>query len=127
MAGLLPDSVRLRPQKALFDSVLVDSLVGPDGEATRLLLTDPGAELGAYVDRRGMQRALFDTDRHRHEQPFQWMWQVWRLTTAECWLKAQTAPGDGTLAETLRASTAHVALRSAHGDTAQPDSYVFPP
>ncbi len=52
-------------QKALFDSLIVDCLTGPDGAAARRLLTDPGAELGAYVDLRGVQRALFDTARHR--------------------------------------------------------------
>ncbi len=50
MSGLLPDTVRLRPRKALFDSVLVDCLDGPDRMAARRLLTEPGAELGAYVD-----------------------------------------------------------------------------
>jgi len=41
MQGLLPDSVRLRPQKAWFDSVIVDTLAGPDGKAIRGLLTGP--------------------------------------------------------------------------------------
>ena len=46
MAGALPDAVRLRPHKALFDSVLVDSLAGPDGALARRLLSDPAAALG---------------------------------------------------------------------------------
>jgi asparagine synthase (glutamine-hydrolysing) len=127
MAGLLPDAVRLRPAKALFDSVLVDCLAGPDGVAVRRLLTDPGAELRAYVDQRGVQRDLFDTDRHRREQPFQWMWQVWRLTTAECWLRAQTDPGGDVLPGDLKASAARVTLEPASSAVAETASYVFPP
>ncbi len=127
MADLLPDAVRLRPHKALFDSVLVDCLAGPDGAVVRRLLTDPGAELGAYVDRRGVERALFDTDRYRREQPFQWMWQVWRLTTAECWLRAQADPGAVALPGGLKASTARVTLRPTSSAAAQAGSYVFPP
>jgi asparagine synthase (glutamine-hydrolysing) len=113
MAGALPDAVRLRPRKALFDSLLVDCLTGPDGEAVRRLLTDPGAELRAYVDQREVQRDLFDTDRHRREQPFRWMWQVWRLTTAECWLRAQANPDGKVLPGGLKASAAHVTLQPA--------------
>lgn len=111
MAGVLPDAVRLRPQKALFDSVLVDCLAGPDGVAVRRLLTNPKAELRAYVDQRGVQRDLFDTDRHRRDQPFQWMWQLWRLTTAECWLRAQANPGGEALPDGLTASAARVTFQ----------------
>ncbi len=112
MAVALPDAVRLRPQKALFDSVLVDCLAGPDGAAARRLLTEPGAELKAYVDLRDVQRDLFDTPRYRHEQPFKWMWQVWRLTTAECWLRAQAQTGLETLRTELEVSAPRVTLRS---------------
>ncbi len=90
MEGLLPDAVRLRPQKALFDSVLVDSLAGPDQAALRQLLSDPGAELRAYVDLDAMRSALFDGA----EPSFRWMWQVWRLLSAECWLRQQAGRTD---------------------------------
>ena len=118
MAGSLPDSVRLRPQKALFDSLLIDCLAGPDGEATRRLLSDPGAELRAYVDPRAVQRELFDSDRRRRERPFEWMWQVWRLLTAECWLRAQNG-GSEALPVALGASPARVDLVPAPGVAAQ--------
>ncbi len=89
MRGMLPDSVRLRPQKALFDSLIIDSLSGSDGANVRELLCDPGAELRAYVDQRAMERALFETPELDPRTPFQRMWQVWRLATAEYWLRAQ--------------------------------------
>ncbi len=117
MAGLLPDSVRLRPQKALFDSVLVDSLAGPDRAAARGLLSDPTAEIRAYVDQRAVEHALFDSDSQLREQPFRWMWQLWRLTTTECWLRAEAGRGEELRAVALQASPARVALRSTANAT----------
>ena len=115
MDGLLPDSVRLRPQKALFDSVLVDSLAGPDRAAVHALLSDPTAEIKAYVDQGGVERALLDSDAQLREQPFQWMWQLWRLTTTECWLRAEAGRGEELRALALNASPAHVAVRPTAG------------
>jgi asparagine synthase (glutamine-hydrolysing) len=103
MAGLLPDSVRLRPAKALFESLIVSSFGGPDGAAVRAVLTDPAAELGAYVDLAQMRRTLFEEDGARRRDPFRWMWLVWRLLNAELWLRSQGAAAHlsapGTLAE----------------------------
>jgi asparagine synthase (glutamine-hydrolysing) len=88
MAGLLPDEVRLRPQKALFESLIVSAMRGPDGAGIREILTAPDAEIGAYVDRERMRASLFGTDAVRKEDEFRWMWQVWRLLTAEVWLRS---------------------------------------
>lgn len=92
MAGLLPDAVRLRPAKAWFDSLIVDCLSGADAEAVRGLLADPKAELGSYVDLAAMRADLLDTDNQRRSDPLGWMSQVWRLVTAELWLRAQASP-----------------------------------
>jgi asparagine synthase (glutamine-hydrolysing) len=127
MAGLLPDAVRLRPQKALFDSVLVDCLAGPDEVLARRLLCDPGAELRAYVDQRAVEHALFDSASQRHERPLQWMWQIWRLTTMELWLRAQANREDKVLSAASEASPARFAFRPAPSTAAEPASYVFPP
>jgi asparagine synthase (glutamine-hydrolysing) len=126
MRGMLPDSVRLRPRKALFDSLLIDCLTGPDRPAIWELLTDPRAELGAYVDLRQVRTTLLDGDRQLREQPFLWMWQVWRLVTAECWLRAQADPRNA-LADRQLTSAACITLspRSANSDSDA--SYVFPP
>lgn len=87
--GLVPDSVRLRPGKARFESLIVSCLTGPDAVAVRAILADPAAELGAYLDMGRMRSQLLDSDVLLREQPFSWMWQVWRLLTAELWLRAQ--------------------------------------
>ena len=115
VSGLLPDTVRLRPTKALFDSLVVGCLAGSDGIAIRRLLADPGAELRAYVDLPRAQRALLGADRHRDEHPFQWMSRVWRMATAECWLRAQVEPGREMLRNRVEASPARVALQPASG------------
>jgi asparagine synthase (glutamine-hydrolysing) len=128
MAGLLPDSVRLRLGKAWFDSLLVDCLTGADGAIVRRLLTDPGAELRAYVDQPRVQRLLLETGRDRMSNPFRWLWQVWRLLTAECWLRAQSPDVDAeALAGGLGASAASVTLRPISNTLAEGVSYVFPP
>jgi hypothetical protein len=111
MEGLLPDAVRLRPLKALFDSVLVESLAGPDRAAAHELLLDPRAELGAYVDLAGVRRTVLAEDASSLA-PFQWMQQLWRLVTIECWLRAQSDPRAEVLQVASRASAASVILRS---------------
>jgi asparagine synthase (glutamine-hydrolysing) len=118
MAGTLPDSVRMRPGKALFDPVLVESLAGLDDSAARALLLDPHAELGAYVDLRAMRDILYGDTRAR-ERSFRWMWQVWRLLTAECWLRSQTGGADALAAATARASAPRISLRAAAGRSAR--------
>jgi asparagine synthase (glutamine-hydrolysing) len=122
MAGLLPENVRRRPQKALFDSLLIDCLDGRDGAIVRQLLTDPRSELGAYVDLAELERMLFTSDRLKREQPFRWMWQLWRLVNAECWLRAQA----GRSIE-LQASAPRVSIRPSAHPREHRDSYVFPP
>jgi len=112
MAGLLPDAVRLRSEKALFDSLLVDSLTGPDDAAVRTLLSSPRVELAAYVDMEDVQRTLLDRGPNGAPDPFRWMYQVWRLVTAECWLRAQAQTGGETLFDELRASLPRVTLRT---------------
>ncbi len=93
MDGLLPDAVRLRPAKARFESLIVDCLSGPDRAAVWGILTDPDAELRAYLDQSEMRHALLEGEALRRQEPFRWMWQVWRLLTAELWLRSQTSAG----------------------------------
>jgi len=110
MSGLLPDPVRMRPQKALFDSLLIECLTGPDHALAVEVLCDPAAELGAYVDLPAMRSALLGEGAQRS---FRWMWQLWRLLSAECWLRHQADPGH-TAALRARAGEPRVELdRSA--------------
>ena len=112
MAGLLPDSVRLRPQKALFESLISAAMRGPDGAAIREILTAPDAEIGAYVDRERMKASLFGTGAVQKEGDFRWMWQVWRLLTAEVWLRSLSS-GNALPEPKTGLSGARVKVRSA--------------
>lgn len=107
--GLIPDSIRLRPGKARFESLVIDCLRGPDAALVREL-TGPGAELGAYVDLSSMRAVLLESDDAFTANPMLWMRQLWRLINAECWLRAQS----GSLEEIAhRASPAMVAINHA--------------
>lgn len=113
MQGLVPDSVRLRPFKALFDSLLMDSLTGADGAASIALLSDPNAELAAYLDLQELRHALLDRRPRTGPEAFRWCYQVWRLLTAECWLRVQNGNGIAALESKIRASPSHIVLRKA--------------
>lgn len=86
MQGLLPDSVRLRPGKAWFDSLIIDSLTGPDAGAVRALLGSPSAELRAYAAMDSLIEML-DRGPGQGGERFAWMHLTWRLVAAECWLR----------------------------------------
>ena len=120
MAGLLPDSVRLRPGKARFESLIVSCLTGPDAAATRAILADPRAELGAYLDLGRMRAELLDSEALLRHAPFRWMWQIWRLLSAEIWLRSQSGASVETRIKPLP-SLANVATRPLAV------SYLFPP
>ena len=118
VAGALPDSVRLRPAKAWFDSLIVDCLSGPDARAIRLLLTDRDSELAEHVEPAAL-RARLDCIPAAGVERFRWMFELWRLIAAECWLRVLSGRAD----EGLELSTARVRVRRAQ----HVDSSVFPP
>ncbi len=120
MVGLLPDSVRMRRRKAMFDSLIGDSLLGSDGSAVRALLSNPKAELAAVVDLPAARNALLERS---HEHPFVATQYIWRLVTAECWLCAQAEPDAGAHSLAVAASKARVTLRAA---TSAPDAAPVP-
>ncbi|HYH54464.1 MAG TPA: asparagine synthase-related protein [Solirubrobacterales bacterium] len=96
--GLVPDSIRLRPGKSYFTALFNDCLAERDFALIRRLLTEK-PEIGAYVDLSTVRSELLD-DRPGGIRGSAWPWSVWRLVTAECWLRAQR---DGGLPERLLA------------------------
>lgn len=93
-AGLIPDSIRLRAQKSYFTALFHDCLAGRDLPLIRTLLTER-AEVAAYVDLETIQRELLADPPSGGRRDRSWPWSVWRLVTAECWLRSQ---GDGDFA-----------------------------
>jgi asparagine synthase (glutamine-hydrolysing) len=92
MAGSIPDSVRLRPGKSYFTALFGDCLAERDISLVRGLLTDD-AEVGRYLDLEMVQRRLLDDPSPGRQGNPAWAWPIWRLVTAECWLRAQEDDG----------------------------------
>jgi hypothetical protein len=91
VAGLVPDAVRLRPGKARFESLVVDCLTGAEMAIVRSLLAGPEAAIREYVDQERMERELLDGRGELEPGSFRWMWLVWRLLTAEVWLRSESS------------------------------------
>ncbi len=90
MEGALPDSVRLLPRKSTFDALFVQTLDTTDRPHLTRLLTAPDAEVRSYVRADVVRERLLDAPRERRGGA--WAWALWRLATAECWLRAQGDP-----------------------------------
>jgi asparagine synthase (glutamine-hydrolysing) len=88
MAGCLPDEVRLRPTKSTFDAVFHQAVAGPDLGVARRLLRPGHALVEAYVDLGVVARELLD-DPPPPDQRLEWSQFVWRLVTAELWLRVR--------------------------------------
>jgi asparagine synthase (glutamine-hydrolysing) len=93
MRGIVPEEVRLRRDKTYFDPLLDDCLAVEDRPLVMRLLGAPDAEVLGLADRAGV-RALLDDGPSRHPGgPSSWTRDVWRLSTAECWLRSQADAG----------------------------------
>jgi asparagine synthase (glutamine-hydrolysing) len=89
VAGLLPDEIRLRPDKADFSRLVIDSLGGPDLATVEALLGARDAELWAYVRPEEATKLLRVPAERRSAE---WARLVARLVTMESWLRSQTDP-----------------------------------
>ena len=86
VAGLLPDEVRLRPDKVDFSRLLIDALNGPDRALATRLLGAKDAELWAYAEPEKVGELL---QRPLERRGTEWARLVARLATTEIWLRAQ--------------------------------------
>jgi asparagine synthase (glutamine-hydrolysing) len=89
MHGIVPEEVRMRRDKTYFDPLLADCVAGEDLRVVTQLLGAPDAEVLSVADRAGV-RALTSEWPSRHSAgAVAWTRDVWRLATAECWLRSQ--------------------------------------
>lgn len=86
VAGLLVDRVRLRAAKTSFDAPFHAALAGPDLRIVRDLLSGHGTLLGEYVDLGLVRRRLLDVVPAPGARQG-WALHLWRLATAEMWLR----------------------------------------
>lgn len=103
VCGLIPDAVRLRVRKSFFDPPLLSLVMRHDVGVSEAVLRDPKAELRAFLDTEAAAADLFDRGREHYSRgPGFWLSDLWRLTLAEVWLRAQSDAGVAArLAETL--------------------------
>ena len=94
VAGELDDVVRLRPDKSYFDELFYKSLAVEDAAAVSRLLTAPGAALRDWVDLDVVRTRLLEPGPKASGLGVRfWLKSVWRLATAECWLRELAEPG----------------------------------
>jgi asparagine synthase (glutamine-hydrolysing) len=86
MRGLVPEPIRLRPTKSVFNTLVVDSLSGPDRPLLRRLLEPRRAEIRAYVTDNRLRDVVDGPIARDH--PHLWAQNAWRLASTELWLQS---------------------------------------
>ncbi len=87
VAGMLPDEVRLNRTKANIAPFYLDLMTGPDAAVMRELLLDPHARVREYADPGWLDRNVPRTPTRADPDWLSWTTVIWRLATAECWLR----------------------------------------
>jgi asparagine synthase (glutamine-hydrolysing) len=82
VAGVVPDAVRLRPEKSYFNALFEEVLTSTD-RGPLLELLGENARIGRYVRVGALRGWLLDPA----GRPATWRWIVWRAAMAECWLR----------------------------------------
>ncbi len=87
VAGALPDVVRLNRRKANIGPFYLDLLTGPDSAIIRELLLDSRARVREFADAAWIERNVARSPSRTDPDWLTWTTVVWRLATAECWLR----------------------------------------
>lgn len=90
-SGQIPDSVRLRPSKTRWDSLIVDVVTGEDWPAIRALLADPAAEISRYV----VHERFVDEMLRPRSGGDAWPWapDLLRFAAIELWHRREAGEG----------------------------------
>ena len=87
VADVLPDAVRLNRVKANIGPFYLDLLTGPDSAVIRELLLNPRARVHEFADAGWIERNVPRKPTRADPDWLMWTTVVWRLATAECWLR----------------------------------------
>jgi hypothetical protein len=111
--GALHDRVRRRADKSTFNATFQEALMGPDFPVAWELLTPGQCEVEAYVDLAVVRTKLMTSVPGDPQARDWWSLYLWRLLTAELWLRAEAGTTTVAAAEPWRALLADpvVALR----------------
>jgi asparagine synthase (glutamine-hydrolysing) len=114
LAGILPEAVRLRGDKAENSAAVTKALQTADGAyLARTIATGQAAELAPYVDGGALQGAF---DRYRRSGSRQDEMLIWQATILAAWLRqeesGQSPRGNGAVAGTPHAREARDAERA---------------
>jgi asparagine synthase (glutamine-hydrolysing) len=86
MKGLVPEPIRLRRTKSLFNTLVVEALSGPDRPVLTDLLEPRDAEIRAYVTEDRLRTVVHGPRAGDNKYP--WAWNAWRLASTELWLRS---------------------------------------
>lgn len=92
MSGRVPDAVRLSIRKSNLAPFYYDCVAGADLAPIREVLGRRDLEIGAYVKPEVVRRLVASPPGVEQPNWLRWMSDVWRLVTAECWLRSQGDP-----------------------------------
>ena len=87
--GLVPDSVRLRTQKADFRFQIEESFAGPERDVIASLVLAPDARIRPFVSQ---QVAADAVEKVGHPKFIPYQGGLLRMVTAECWLRTLEDP-----------------------------------
>jgi asparagine synthase (glutamine-hydrolysing) len=85
-AGHLPDSIRLRKDKTVFNPLFHDSLEGPDRKVIAALLGVRDARVNAYVRPEVVRSLVLEAPAEPRDGRRAWL--AWRLIAIETWLRS---------------------------------------
>jgi asparagine synthetase B (glutamine-hydrolysing) len=89
IAGLVPDSVRLRAEKADFGSLIRESFAGPERDVIASLVLAPDARIRPFISQPVAADAV---EKVGHPKFMPYQGALLRMVTAECWLRTLDDP-----------------------------------
>ena len=85
--GQIPDSVRLRPTKTLWNPLVIEMVAGDEWSAVRTLLADPSPEIAQFVHHDLFVHEMLEHRPSQGGSGWPWAAELIRLVGLEIWLR----------------------------------------